>query len=521
MGKIFRIPAAFLILVFLTIALFKVNSYPRQQLFDECPGFADGSWRSLSGYSTIFLKRWYRAGAIQSDMELQIGPFQQINKSDRAYVSYPAGFLLPLHWWSLLRGEEPDLEFVMRASHWLLLLMALVGGGITLLCALKSPFPLWLSPLLGLASASVILFSPATSIYYPAAWWPDTVAPLYLLVLVAYEVFARDRLWKWGAKLAASAECALFLAACYSDWLPFLVLFIAGICRWRDGLPASRFGALVIAPSLVIALHLAQALKLDRWPAFLDKVSQRIGAEPTPANEALNIIPWQTIWENFFGAHTFWLKLVFGAILLGLWVWRLRRRKVPPAVSFLLLLTTPCFLHNLILLQHYQMHPYNIVKWGVVLAIAPAALLITRQRSLASIAAILMLVSAIASYQKRPNPNAAAMNSERWQCEACKLIARHQSFDDVFFSPNLDTEKMYYLGPVCYFPVFRATSPADVRNQLRQLQGQDSNNLSGKLFFSEVPGQEWNTLISKQPIGRTPSGGALYEWMDGQTGQEN
>lgn len=464
------------------------------------PGLADGTWRSLNSYSVWFAEYWRRGGF---DGKLHFNNFTAEGvHSPQFYSSYPPGFMFPAYAVSWAAGVAPSFSFFAALGIGLHLFTSFLVGILLLLYGREEGEGAVMAALAALGAAAVYSFAPPAQIFYTAAWWPDTLAPTWMLILLLYELFLRARVREsWRAGL----EVALAFASVYTDWLLVLFLFALIFARWREKQRPLWPFALGLGAS--VGVHLAFLLQTGVWPEFVTKISQRLGLLPVAPNEVPNIGSWFDMLRVFGSGYAYVIYL-FVAVGVALVAWRrVRYRQISLRDQIIFFLALPCFAHNLLLLQHYRMHDYNTLKFTLLLAIFPFLFVIGRRWALG-----ILLLATIAYYPAARARTlgwwSARLDAPKAEVEGCRLVAQNQKFPDYFFSPDFSTGQKFWLMPICYVTVREAKSPEILMNDYLKTANMEDRAKYGdkniRVFFTEAPPSEWRrylTLLASSEAG--------------------
>ncbi len=486
-------------------ALFSIGFSERWEATKSSPGFADGSWRSHSVFTARFARQWYEVGWLESKLRLHFTAHHVVTRSQpNIYSSYPSGFLVPVYLWVLLVRQVPNLEMVMQMSVWLFLFTGFLAGLFAYLWCRQGRYSLLFSLLLGACSAAFYFFSAAASRYYPATWWPDTLAPTWFLLLLLHEFFLRKRI---GRALVAW-EFTLFFAACFTDWLLVLLVFAIAFLRrlrgdsWRESL-------MPLSGLIAVLLHLWTVVGSGYWQSFLGKVALRTSGL-VQENVGSESGSWLHNFESHFGGGTFTLFLAVGVLAIVLLIWRVWKRGRSPSVDLFLLLTLPCYLHALVLLQHYRGHPYNVLKWAMIFALLPAVLIFPGRKWLATMVAVVGLSLGYATFSYRETPGDGWLEAKPENIAICEMLSRHQTYYTIMFTPDTPWGDALISTANCYYPLQSYAKPMDAFKEFIRVNWRRrfEEKIEAMAFFRKEPSSEWRAYLG-QRIESTPNG-TLY-----------
>lgn len=491
-----RASLGILVLLCLCVALFRVDHQRRLAATQGTPGFADGSWRVLSVYSLNFARYWYRGGAFASGFALHFEPYNpRVAEARNVYYSYPPGFLIPLYAAALGSGHEPDLGFVLRMSLRLHRLTCFLAGLLVFLSALRAGRA-WLTSLqCAVASAALFYFLPAACHYYPATWWPDSLAPAAVLLLLLYELFARELAAKTLARTAAVTEALLFFALACVDWLPVLVVLFLGARRFRDGLRGRAFWPPLAGAAGVVFWQMGSVLSLGGMGDFLAKIASRTGYVPTLSEEK-NYAGWQALLGEEFFPGAYWLFCATCAVTVILLIWWLLHRHRSNARDFFLCVSLPVVLHYFIVSQHYRGHSYNAVKWALMAAVLPAAGLLSRRRWLRGVSVVGFCTLACLVYVTRDEDFAfGGVEARDSELRVCRSLTERAQGNALFVTDDEDLYNRVFPLPQCYVTMFLARNEADFAEIRRRDQKDGVGDVPTWWFSRREPSAGWRKIL--------------------------
>lgn len=499
----------------------------RAPMFGAVPGLGDGSWRSLHMHALQFWKNWQHEGMARSRFILHFNPFSIERESMTSYyVSYPPGFLFLPFFLSKFLGVPPSLEGLMTLSLAAHLACALAAACVVYYFLRRTLCIDGVTAVsLGFCAGLAQLLHPAALLWFQNTWWPDTAVLPLLLAALFWELWRINHPELRGRALLLG-ETLLFLAGCLTDWLFFLYLGCVFLVRKRRGLlrRAEYWKGLAAAPALALLYHLYVLHRTAGFGIFFLKLKERTGISPPPEG----VGSWLSALDQSTGSAGIYIYFAMIPVsLLSLAILFLRREKLSGSLrlhELCVLAGLPFFLHNLIVYEHYSIHPYNTLKFATLFALFPfntlPAWLFSRlkpgsERALffrnltLFLVAFLSLDSYLHLNRNTFSTYAVGLASEKKNLvDACRFISRRRSYTDLYFSPDLsvtmgadatgtDTPDNHpMLVPVCDKLVRKVDTIADLRRLALIMHRRDPKNMVPEryrlnMFFLKTVKKYW------------------------------
>ena len=341
----------------------------------------------LSSPIAVFANNWFREGPLTHGLALYAFPYAPdcVTPESRVeYAGYPPGFVVPLYLMArILNSEILPIHvtwFCLFCQLWIAVFLSLTV--FSLLSFLKQR-PL-VSFLYALIPLSLFLFLPATFFFYQALYWAEQA------VLVPYSLFLfleaeRIRKAPRYSTLMTWLQLLVLIWGVFTEWLFILLACALLVTRLLDPERLTRKRVLrhtlwIMVPiAVLMTAFVGRALAAGvLWypiTRFLEYAGAG-GAGP----------PWRVLTmllTTSYGAvamQVFWISAAMGvAICLVYAVARVRKMRVTlefyAVFTVLFLLLAPTLGHVTILRAHTSQHLHSSVKFGLVLATVPFALL--------------------------------------------------------------------------------------------------------------------------------------------------
>jgi len=334
----------------------------------------DLGFRINSEYTLSAIRTWLNKGFLGNKLTISlVESFPGI--PDRSpYHSYPQGFVfVPYLIAKALNLSSVELSFLDAYSASIHFLFSCLLGFFTF-CLLKKHSIAW-ALITSFALAAYGIFSGPMIIFFQNSYFSDQASLLpYLATLFLFHRYSLDP--------SKGYRLALMFCLFLGSWTDHSVLLLGVV---------SFFLLLLLWPSekrkeliLTFALPMGLSTFLFTLPVFLAerrylyyfflKFQNRngvFGPFPSPwgAKSYLDFFGWIKDFSDFQGtvANAVMLfNLTIGLLTFGYVLWR---RASGAYRNILILSTVPLALHSMVFLQHYYLHPYNVVR-----AIIPVAI---------------------------------------------------------------------------------------------------------------------------------------------------
>ncbi|HPA41430.1 MAG TPA: hypothetical protein PKV69_05415, partial [Candidatus Hydrogenedentes bacterium] len=385
----FRLPGDALCLIFLCLftgALFAASVEARRPWFGLTGRPPLGFFDTLPSTAACWANNWFREGPWHTGFAVHVYPDSPEFASPaerRENAGYPGGFLLPLYLRALVLNAEVAPRHAAGYSLCCQFLTALFLSLAVFLALRAAGLGRAASLLFACVPAQLFLLLPLPFFNFLSVYWVEhaVLAPYALLLLLE---MARIRGGRRGG--VRPLQLLVLVWGLVTEWMFVpLVLVLFGV-RLLSPEPVTRARVRreawwVLAPA---AIFLAAFLLRALWAGILwyplVKLLEYSGVSEGPGP------PWSVltgVLSDWYGAgamRAFWGALLAAAVpCLAYAAARLRRRPVSEGAYavfvFLALLTLPMLAHFSVLRVHAMEHPHPSVKFAVILAALPLALL--------------------------------------------------------------------------------------------------------------------------------------------------
>ncbi len=424
----------------------------RREFLHFYPADGDPYWRFNANFTQSALRNWLNW------KPWNLGFRQYFNDvlsrdGSLAYLSYPP-FPVFVPWViSVCFGAEPTLFLlsVLTQTWHFLLSLALAGWGFVTLRG--SGAGRNASAILAITAGAICLLHPSLLGFYVQGWWADLVAlPLYFAAM-ALEL-ERER---WESSAAARWVFFFLLTACvFTDWFCLILVICLIVKRATDETNLPRgWSWIVTPPALLAAYQVYTVTRVEGWTLFLATIAKRSGIR-----ESRVFARFDALGMLFgpFGQAAFLVFFVSLPIITYFFFRRTRMRVARKRlVESLFLLLVPAFIHLFLLREHYEIHHYEWLKFGLI-AIAGAAVLVPAavvagwpERSFGRVFAIAVPAMALAcvpiffaGYEGLASSSKGIAASVGSDCEA--LSAKYRS-GEILVSPQFFTYQFHHSVP--------------------------------------------------------------------------
>lgn len=303
------------------------------------------------------------------------------------YIRLPSGATVPVWLQALASGERPTLKHVFRANGFCYLCSTILVGIIAQLLLLKCGAGRLVASLLATFGAVSFACSGAVGGHFSLDYFhTEAVIPFFLFAILL-ESASRNLQPSILKKMLEIALVLTVLIGCLTDWFMFLVAF----CMWLGSTLmwfVTRRSELTKTIGIPIAVFLAAGLlalqvhRVDGWAVLAAKFLQRTGIASSSGTEQYSVI--KGFFHRALGLAETQMILVatvvsISALVLALCISRnIRRgRSIPFGMPDGLLdcsltaclLLLPCWMHCLLLREHYSIHSDNSIKFLCCLCI--------------------------------------------------------------------------------------------------------------------------------------------------------
>ena len=500
----------------------------------------------LTAHTLLVLENWYEDGALHDRFAMLDYPRSVEAPTIRTrspYVSYPVGFLLPLHALTVLSRAPPSVERIMRfnlANH---LAIALVLATLAFAMARGSAFPPPLAVVFAAVAAGVALLTPGPLYWLQNVYFADqaVILPFALVLLLEW---LRDGTAP-RARRAASALLPLVLF--WGSFVDYLFVFVAltlfakrwlaGEHGWRDRArraAAIRFWIPVVAALAIFFVHIA-------FLGELRKLAERaVFRSWAPSEPTLQQVDWVDRWhfnaKRQYGRANvaFFVAAVVACVAIALSALPSRQRDPAAAARVWRLLgvgalaTLPCLAQIYVLRNHSVVHDFSALKLVLPIALVPWVVLplavAERWRWSRSSAAVShddgddrrglgvvarlaytaapAMIAAACLAAIHPNLTSQFPPNELPGRDAATFVRRHAGYRDVIFSPHVAIElRPPQLLSIARKVVYEARHPKDFRAQAWRWTHGIREPYSVDLLFDRSPSSEWQPLVGAlEPI---------------------
>ena len=375
-----------LCLCLFTGALFAVSVEVRRPWFELTAGPPLGFFDTLPSTAASWANNWFREGPWKSGFTVYAYPDSPEfagPEERRENAGYPPGFIVPLYLMALAMDADIAPLHVVGYSLCCQFLTALFLSLAVFLVLRTAGLGRLVSFLYACAPAHLFLFLPMPFFNHLSVYWVEHA------VLVPYALFLlleTVRIRGWCRRLVGPLQLFVFGWGLVTEWifLPFALVLLGVRLLSPDAVTRARVRAeswRVLAPAAVfLFLFLLRAL----WAGILwypiAKLLEYSGVAEGPG------APWSVLTDvlsDWYG--TGWMRVFWGSVLGSAvpgavyGAARIRNRPVTAGAytvfAFLMLLTLPMLCHFSVLRVHAMEHPHPSVKFGMILAALPFALL--------------------------------------------------------------------------------------------------------------------------------------------------
>lgn len=522
-----KILAHALLLIFCS-ALFWHTVNLRRETFGQLDGPGDGGWRSLTRLSQTFADNWYSEGIWRLRLSLVNSPYSVELRSWRdVYLSYPPGFVLPIYLLSELRQSPPTAELVMQYSlfnHWA---VSAAAASVVFFLSIELGASLALAFLLGLGASAQMLYLLGPFFWYQHTWFADIASPLLFLLIVMVDCLAF-----YLQKRISGLLYFLLALAIFTDWLnlvllAFLLLFRAFESHsfWeKDFLNRKRLLYFFACGGPLVLYFAWQTLQFNVPAILLERISTRGSFDF--ANLSGNFFQDLRIQYGVIGFYSIGTTAVMVAYGFFYYLRRgWKRREEWLALRFSALVLFPILAHMFLLQSHYGQHPYNGLKFSLIVSLLPFFILPLLFLKWARVSRwyvfpllCLALINTYFSHRNWGSAKDGMVSATPQQERICRFLSENSRYEDVMFSPDfmISGPELYsnkqmlqfpYMANGCRKTVYGASLPAEINPYFpefkRNFMGTDifwkpPENVMVGLIFLQEPSEVWKKFLSEK-----------------------
>ncbi|HEY8280807.1 MAG TPA: hypothetical protein VIH99_14345 [Bdellovibrionota bacterium] len=517
-------PLPYIVLAGLLIAIFVHAALARTSTFGHSPGPGDNSWRLNSDFALVAARNWYFSGPWKLGFKSYVWHVR--DRSDflkPAYISYPPLYVAIPWLISVAKGTIPSTVLLHILAYAAQILSALLLAFWICRLAERAGTPTWAGVAHGLAAGAIWISLPVAMDFFQNIWWPDTlVLPLYLAALLA-ETAPYKRRAKKNFRLCFFALACLGV---FSEWLFCFLLFALWFKRLTNRTePGDKrlWPELLLPVLLVFCFQLAQVLSEPTgWEMLCFKLLQRTGISPHRGHLNLPAI------FHYLGTYeSWWVAAFLVSLPLILAAFLLRHRLAPRPRELseaAFLLSAPLVLHLSLFREHYIDHAYTWLKFGLLSAFVPFALVPLALGCLANprrIASFALATAALAASLLATRAHFAAhaanptfySNLPQVRQEQCDAFAQVPWKEDFFVSPNFGTfssfrqfekghpEMTSEAAAACHRTIYWTPTLDRVHVYAHLMRWRESQRVSA--VFMGSPPADWLPYLRKDTLRRT------------------
>jgi hypothetical protein len=457
----------------------------RSWLYGRYPAPGDNLWRINPSMTLVFARDWYNFGILKSNFIPRYRFSDSNIVGQGAYLSYPPTFAFEPYVLAKIKGRAPQLEDVMKVGSLNHLACAMLVAGFVFFLARLFVSP-WMAAGLALAPGLLLLMIPAAFLFFPFGWWADMAGLPFFAAMLALEASASR--WK-NPRALRLLQALVAFAGVFTDWLFFLLL-AAMVLKDLSARPRRWRWELWLIPLAYVLFHFMLVERINGWALLWAKLSLRTGLS------AEGIGFWDSSrWlyrglQRYLGGegHLLYLFLLYSfplVVILFFRRWRFSD-KARAWVESLFLLSLPIHLHAFVLHQHYLEHPYNSVKFALLVCAAGFGLLpllpllwLERRRWAEPMVLAGTVVAAGFYLMDCETLNQAAlakpMSLDQRIQDRCQEVFSGSSPAEISFSPHFATDDLLakerkappsdindWARPACGRNVYLASRPRDI-----------------------------------------------------------